>query len=43
MKFFCRYVLRFTKMTRTSQQAASAIVSLATDEKYKGWTNIYQN
>lgn len=39
-KFYCRYILhgmlRFTKATRTVQQAANAIVSLALDEKFKG-------
>lgn len=38
-RFYCRYVLhgmlRFTKITRTVQQAATAITALATDEKYK--------
>jgi len=39
-KFYSRYILhgmlRFTKSTRTVQQAANAIVSLALDEKFKG-------
>lgn len=46
-KFYCRYILhgmlRFTKATRTVQQAANAIVSLALDEKFKGlswWLHI---
>ncbi|ESN93531.1 hypothetical protein HELRODRAFT_103444 [Helobdella robusta] len=41
MKFFCRYVLRFSKITRTVHQGASSLVSLATDEKYKGVTGKY--
>lgn len=40
-KFYCRYILhgmlRFTKATRSVQQAANAVVSLALDEKFKGW------
>ena len=39
-KFFTRYILhgmlRFTKMTRTINQAAMAVCALVTDEKYKG-------
>lgn len=35
-KFFSRYVLRFMKMSKTIHQAATSIVTLASDEKYKG-------
>ena len=31
-------MLRFTKVTRSVQQGANAVVALATDEKFKGET-----
>lgn len=44
-KFYCRYILhgmlRFTKATRSVQQAANAVVSLALDEKFKDVTGKY--
>jgi hypothetical protein len=44
-KFFTRYimhgVLRFAKMTRTIAQGGQAIITLATDDKYKGVTGKY--
>jgi len=44
-KFFCRYVLhgifRFTKSTRTVQQAATCITALALDEAFKDASGKY--